>query len=155
MIYLKNLNGICLGIMLSRWHDSSMIKIYPILRKNRTYVRTDWPFQISLICQEIDEIWDISEILTASVQASFFLLGDITLLRAHIPLNFRKVSGFFKEYKEWPSKYMVYFLRWISIYLQVIMSRWFSMENEDINTRFGNIMKKTRATVFSSLAAST
>ena len=153
MIYLEILNGIYLGILLSRWHDSLMMKIYPILRKSRKYVRT-YRLTISDFPYFSINRWDIIEIKTASLQASFFL-GDLTLLRAHISLNFRKSFRFLKKYKESPSKYMIYFLRWIYIYLQVIMSRWFSTENEDRKTRFGNIMKKLEPWVLSSLAAST
>jgi len=56
-------------------------------------LQTD-PFRFSLISQELDNIS-----LNSNGNCSGILLsrGNITLLRAHIPLNFRKVSGFFQE----------------------------------------------------------
>ena len=43
MIYLKIKNNTLSGILLSRWHDSLILKTYPVLRKTRTYVRTYRP----------------------------------------------------------------------------------------------------------------
>ena len=97
MIYLKILKGICLGILLSRWHDSLILKTYPELRKNRMCVST-YRLTISDFPHISRNRWDIIELLMASFQASFFL-GGMILLRAHISLTFRKVSGFIRNIK--------------------------------------------------------
>ena len=56
MRYLKNINGISLGVFALGDTFLWFWKTYPVLRKNWTYGRTDCPFPISLITREIDEI---------------------------------------------------------------------------------------------------
>ena len=152
MIYLKILNGICWGILLSRWHDSSMMKIYRILRENRTYVRT-YILTISDFPHISRNRWYIIEIETASVQASLFL-GGMILLKAHISLTFRKVSGFLRYIKDCSKNtWFIYFVEFP--YVCKLLCLVNLNEKRTQNHTIWKYYEKTRATVFSSLTAST